>query len=202
MAFHLFISFVSFLFEVTDGCDLPCHPVGKLNNVIFCPWSLVIVSEITLQPERERKERDKEWKADILIGEKHSEPFSVWCGEDTERKYSCENKIKRKSPVWHWTLHSAYLFAFYFKNLIIRAKGKNYNRGKTELNPICQSTENVLETQAEHYYFDRYCDTSNDFSENDYFCIIFSLKKYESDYVCCHLWTNNNVLLHLEEDDL
>lgn len=47
--FYLFVSFMSFLFGVLiEGCDLPCHPVGKLHDIIFCPWSLVIIGKITL----------------------------------------------------------------------------------------------------------------------------------------------------------
>lgn len=42
-----FISFVMFLFEVmTEGCDSPGHPVCKLYNIIFSPWSLVIICEV------------------------------------------------------------------------------------------------------------------------------------------------------------
>lgn len=37
-----------------EGCDSPRHPVGKLDNIIFCPRSLVIIGEITLQPEDQR----------------------------------------------------------------------------------------------------------------------------------------------------
>lgn len=37
-----------------EVCDLPRHPVAKLNNIIFCPRSLVIIGEITLQPEEGR----------------------------------------------------------------------------------------------------------------------------------------------------
>ncbi len=41
--------------KVLEGFDLPCNSVGKLYNIIFCPWSLIIIGKITLQPE-ERKE--------------------------------------------------------------------------------------------------------------------------------------------------
>lgn len=44
----------SFRFLSREGCDSPRHPVGKLDNIIFCPRSLVIIGEITLQPEDER----------------------------------------------------------------------------------------------------------------------------------------------------
>lgn len=43
------------LFLSGEGCDSPCHPVGKLDNIIFCPRSLVIIGEITLQPEEKRQ---------------------------------------------------------------------------------------------------------------------------------------------------
>lgn len=45
---YLFISFKSCSLNMTEGRDLPSNPVGKLYNIIFCPWSLVGVGKITL----------------------------------------------------------------------------------------------------------------------------------------------------------